>query len=328
MKKILVTGGAGYIGSITSKILVENEYEPIIFDNLFNGKKEAIPNFDLIIGDLRNYSEIESAVQKIQPDAVIHFAAMKAAGESMFIPEDYYENNVGGSANLFKALIKNNVRKLVFSSTASLYGTPQKLPIKEEDIPQTENTYGHSKLLIEEMLAWMGKLNRFDSIRLRYFNAAGAMEDGSMGEDTKVFNNVIPILLHDVCIQKKEFSLFGDDYDTPDGTCIRDYVHVMDLASAHIKALKYLENFSGSDCINIGTGQGYSLLELVSMAKKATGIDFPVNIKPRRVGDPSTVYADNSKAKEVLGWTPKYGLVDIVESAWKWHSTHPNGYQA
>ncbi len=327
MKKILVTGGAGYIGSITSRVLKENGYTPIIFDNFYNSKPIAVKDYEVHEGDLRNYDEIEKVVREVKPDGVIHFAAMKAAGESMDIPEDYYENNVGGSANLFKALIKNDIKRVVFSSTAAVYGEPATKQVKETDELRPENPYGHSKLLVEYMLEWLAKRNRLNSIRLRYFNVAGAWPDGSMGEDdSPKLLNIVPLLMK-AALGQKEFKLFGNDYPTKDGTCIRDYVHVVDLANAHVLALEKLKDFEGSDVYNVGVGQGYSNLELINLTQEVSGNHFDYEITDRRSGDPAEYFANSEKIQKELGWKPKYGVKDIIEHAWKWHSSHPHGYE-
>lgn len=318
MKRILVTGGAGYIGSITSRLLAEKGFTPIIFDNFSNGNEWAVKDFEIIKGDLRNMSEISSAINSSKPDGVIHFAALKAAGESMKVPEDFYENNVGGSANLCKAMIDHGTRKLVFSSTCAVYGTPSVDGVYE-DVPfHPESAYGHSKVMVEEMLSWLAQLNRIDSVRLRYFNVAGAMPDGSLGEAGKEVLNIVPILMEVASGKRDSFTINGSDFNTPDGTCVRDYIHVVDLAHAHIAALKKLLNFPGTQYYNVGEGVGYSNLDVVHVVKTVTGVDFPVVMGPRRVGDPESVFADITKIKKELLWTPQYSLKDIVEHAWKW----------
>lgn len=325
MKKILVTGGAGYIGSITSKVLNDAGYEPVIYDNLENGYADSVKEFKLIRGDLRYYESIRDVLNDVKPDAVVHFAALKSPGDSMKDPADFYVNNVGGSANLFRAMVSEGVRKIVFSSTCAVYGTPQQLPVTESAPYHPESVYGHSKLQVEEMLDWLAKLNQIDSIRLRYFNVAGALPDGSKGEDAKQLINIIPILMK-TALGQRQFTLYGDDYDTPDGTNIRDYIHVVDLANAHVSALKKLIDFSGTDFFNVGVGAGYSNYEVINEVNKVTGKDLNINIGPRREGDPTAIYAENSKVKKELNWVPQYGLKDIIEHAWKWHSTHPHGY--
>ena len=326
-KKILVTGGAGYIGSITCKILNEQGFTPVIFDNFSNSKRVSVSNFEIHEGDLRDIDDISKVVEQVKPDGVIHFAALKAAGESMDIPEAYYENNVGGSANLFKALIDHGVHNVVFSSTAAVYGEPDKKQVSETDPIRPENAYGHTKYMVEEMLMWLAKLNRLNSIRLRYFNVAGALEDGSMGEDDgPKLANIIPLLMKRA-LNQRDFQLFGNDYPTHDGTCIRDYIHVVDLAHAHVLALKKLEEFEGSDVYNVGVGKGSSNLELITIAQEISGNAFEYEVVERRVGDPAEYYANSDKIQKELGWKAKYTSRDAVEHAWKWHSSHPFGYE-
>jgi UDP-glucose 4-epimerase len=326
MKRILVTGGAGYIGSITSKILSDEGYVPVIFDNLENGYRQAVGDFEFIQGDLRNYFEVDAAFKAVHPDAVVHFAALKAPGDSMKHPEEFYTNNVGGSANLCKAMIDNSVDKVVFSSTCAVYGTPQTLPVDEQAPFNPESVYGHSKLQVEQMLEWFAKLEKISSVRLRYFNVAGALEDGTKGEDAKQLINIIPLLMK-AALGQREFTLYGNDYATPDGTNVRDYIHVVDLAHAHVKALEYLNTNKGSEYFNVGVGEGYSNYQVIDMVHKVIGREIPITIGPRRAGDPTHIFADNSKARKKLDWEPQYGLREIIEHAWKWHSTHPNGYE-
>lgn len=320
-ERILVVGGAGYIGSITSRLLTDEGYEPIIFDNFANGNEWAVDGLQVIQGDLRNIADISAALKDTQPNAVVHFAALKAAGESMVVPEEFYETNVGGSANLFKAMVQNNVTKLVFSSTAAVYGTPKSPQVNEDHPLGPENAYGHSKAMVEEMLSWLAKLNRLSSIRLRYFNVAGAMADGTLGEAGKKVLNIMPILMEVAAGKRESFTMHGDDFDTPDGTCIRDYIHVVDLAESHIFALKKLESFVGTDLYNVGVGRGYSNKEVVETVKRITKVDFKVEIGPRRVGDPAAYFADNAKIVSELGWKPQFSLDDIVQHAWAWEQT-------
>ena len=325
MPKILVPGGAGYIGSITAEVLADAGYIPIIFDNLEAGHREAVADFDFYQGDLRNLDEIDKVIKEVKPDAVVHFAAYLNVGESMAQPLKYFENNVVGSLNLFKAMLKHGVKKLVFSSTCATYGQPEKLPVTESEKERPESPYGESKLIVEHMLEWLQKAGELSSIRLRYFNVAGALPDGSMGEDKDPFMTIVPIAIQAASGQRS-FTMNGDDFSTKDGTCVRDYIHVVDLARAHVDALKKLENFAGTAHYNVGVGQGYSNREVVDTVKKVSGVDFGVKIGPRRPGDPAQIYADNTKIRTELGWEPQYQLSDIVKSAWRWHSTHPKGY--
>lgn len=318
-KKVLVTGGAGYIGAITSRLLSKEGYEPIIFDNFDNGVREAVGGFEIIEGDLRDYEAIYAALHTVRPRGVIHFAALKGAGESMEIPEEYYQNNVGGSVNLFKAMEQTGVRNIVFSSSAAVYGQPDKNPIHEDDPTIPTTVYGHTKLQVEEVLAWLGKLNRMASIRLRYFNVAGALEDGTLGEASPKLLNIIPLII-ETARKKRTFTLFGNDYPTPDGTCIRDYIDVVDLARAHILAYKRLFDIEGSEYYNVGVGKGYSNLELIQMVKEISGVDFEYTVGLRREGDPAQFFADNSKITNALGWKPECSIRDSIQHAWNWHN--------
>lgn len=329
-KKVLVTGGAGYIGSIAVHQLLDAGYEVVVLDNLEKGHARAVPkDVELIQADLRRPDEIEVAFDSVDDlDAVMHFAAYAAAGESMEIPQAYYQNNTAGTANLLEAIVKRGINNFVFSSTCATYGQPQKLPVDEKHPLSPESPYGHSKLLVEEMLKWFAQLSKLNSVRLRYFNAAGALPDGSIGEHKTPTTNLIPAAMQ-AALGQREFTLYGDDYETPDGSCLRDYIHVLDLADAHIKALEKLSNdtIEGTDVFNLGVGEGYSNLEIIDKVKEVSSKDFKVKIGPRREGDPAKIYADNTKAREVLNWTPQFGLDEIIQSAWRWHSTHPNGYQ-
>jgi len=322
-QKILVTGGAGYIGAITARILKSAGYTPITFDNFSNGVREAVVGIQTFEGDLRSSTDIHAALVQSEADAVIHFAGLKAAGESMAIPEEYYENNVAGSVNLFKAMVKVGIRKVVFSSSAAIYGQPVKNPIHEDDPKIPTSVYGHSKLQVEEMLRWYGQLGILDSTCLRYFNVAGAMEDGSLGEASPKLLNLVPLVIQ-AALGEKEFTLYGSDYDTPDGTCIRDYIHVVDLAHAHIKALDKLFQSSGCEYFNVGIGKGYSNLEVIKEVEEASGKKLEYAIGDRRAGDPAQIFADTAKIKRDLGWEPKYGLKEIIEHSWKWHSKSGN----
>jgi len=325
--KILVTGGAGYIGSHTVAELLQAGHEVVVFDNLVYGHKEAI-KCSLIVGDLLNQKEINQVFEKEKFEGVIHFAAYALAGESMQKPAKYFENNLQGGINLLEAMRNHQVNKIVFSSTCAIYGYPKKLPVAEEEEKKPVSVYGESKLMFEQILAWYDQLLGIKNVCLRYFNAAGASLDGSIGEDHQPETHIIPIAMQTALGQREKFTIFGDDYQTPDGTNIRDYIHVLDLATAHIKALEYLLKEKKSNYFNAGIGKGYSNKEILEMVKKVSGIDFKVEIGPRREGDPEAVYADNGKIKKVLGWEPKYSeLKTIIESAWKWHQAHPQGFQ-
>lgn len=316
--KILVTGGAGYIGSITTKRLLEKGHEVVVFDNLKRGHKEAVTT-KLVVGDLLNRQDLEKGLAGEKFDAVIHFAAYALAGESMENPQMYFENNIQGGLNLLEYM-RNNIKHVVFSSTCAVYGTPKKLPVSEEEEKKPESVYGESKLAFEKVLYWYDAIFGIKHINLRYFNAAGASLDSSLGEDhDPEETHLIPRAVN-AALGKYEFNLYGKDYETKDGTAVRDYIHVEDLAVAHMHALDKLIKDNKSDSFNLGTGQGYSNLEVINMVKKISGIDFRINEMPRRAGDPPMIYADNRKAKDLLGFNPKYSdLETIVKTAWKWH---------
>ncbi|NTV31252.1 UDP-glucose 4-epimerase GalE [candidate division WWE3 bacterium] len=327
MKKVLVTGGAGYIGSIACRVLKQEGYEPIVFDNLEFGHSQSVGEFEIIEGDLRSYDSIKNALVTVRPDAVMHFAAYLSVPESVEHPIKYYENNVIGSLNLFHAMIELQINKIVFSSTCATYGQPTHLPVTENETFKPESPYGQTKLVVEQMLDWFYRAYGLNSIRLRYFNVAGAWPDGSIGEDHNPEVHIIPLALFTSMGKRKSFTIFGNDYSTIDGTNVRDYIHVVDLAYAHVSALNYLEDHSVTDYFNVGVGAGYSNLQIIQMIKQVTTIDFSVEIAARRPGDAPEIYADNTKIKNILKWEPKYSLRDIVESAWKWHTTHPDGYK-
>ena len=324
--KLLVSGGAGYIGSHTVRELLKQGYEVVVFDNLTSGHKESV-NCPLVVGDLLNKGEIEAVFQKEKFAGVIHFAALSAAGDSMKEPARYFENNLQGGVNLLEAMRKAQVNKIVFSSSCAIYGYPEKLPVDEEETKKPVSVYGETKLMFEKILFWYDQLFGIKNVCLRYFNAAGASLEGDIGEDKRPLTNIIPVAMKVVLGQQDKFSLFGNDYPTPDGTCIRDYVHVLDLADAHIKAINYLVEKNESNFFNVGTGKGYSNKEVLEMIKKVTGIDFKIEVSPRRAGDPAAIYADNEKIKKVLGWEPRYSdLETIIKTAFSWHKTHPKGF--
>jgi len=324
-KKILVTGGAGYIGSITVQVLKKAGFEPIIFDNLVTGHKESIAQEKFYQGDLvKDFNLLEKVLKEEKPEAVIHFAAMSLVGESVQNPQKYFTNNLKGVLNLLEMMMKNKVLKIVFSSTAAVYGEPQKIPIEEDDPKAPTSPYGESKLMIEKILDWYGRAYGLNSVALRYFNACGAMLDGSLGEDHHPETHLIPAAMQ-AALAKKAFKLFGNDYPTKDGTCIRDYIHVLDLAEAHLLALN--NSSKGFSYYNVGTNQGFSVLEVLDMIKKISGIDFPISIKARRRGDPVRLIAKAEKIKKELGWRAEYSdLKTIIKSAWQWHKKHPQGF--
>lgn len=321
--KLLVTGGAGYIGSVTSELLLDAGHSVVIFDNLGRGHRRAVdPRAELFIGDLNNRSDIRKAMREAAPDAVLHFAAYALVGESMEKPEMYFDNNVIGGIHLVEAMQECGVRKIIFSSTCATYGQPDVMPMTE-DLPQCpQNPYGESKLMFEKVLMWHRQLKGLQPVFLRYFNACGAT--GKYGEDHEPETHLIPLVL-DVPLGKREKALiFGDDYDTPDGSCIRDYIHIVDLAHAHILALK--DGIAGA--YNLGNGEGYSVKEVIATARQVTGHPIPAEVAPRRPGDPARLIASAEKARRELGWEPRYaGLHTIIEHAWNWRRKHPNGYE-
>lgn len=325
-RKLLVTGGAGYIGSITARLLAEAGHNVTVFDNLEAGNRTPTQACQFIQGDIRKPAEIDAALQAVKPDAVVHFAAYLDVGESVREPLKYFDNNVHGSLNLFQAMVAHDVKKLVFSSTCATYGQPESLPVTESLTEHPESPYGESKLMVEKILRWTYAATSLSSIRLRYFNVAGAWEDGSIGEAHDPEIHIIPRTLH-AAIQGKPFTLYGDDYDTPDGSCVRDYIHVVDLAQAHLAAIEKLDTWEGTDHYNVGAGQGYSNKEIIQMVEKVTGKQIHVTVEPRRPGDPAQLYADNTKIKTELGWSPQHSLEDIVASAYNWHTSHPDGYK-
>lgn len=317
--KVLVTGGAGYIGSITNKLLKEKGFETVIFDNLTTGHEFAADKSDLVAGDLKNPEDIEKVFKNAKIDAVVHFAALALAGESMEKPYDYYLNNITGGLNLLEAMRLNNCKMIVFSSSCSVYGTPKKLPVAEDAPIHPESVYASTKRIFEESLNWYDVIYGIKSVSLRYFNASGAMLDGTLGEAHSPETHIIPIALEAAIGKREEFEIYGNDYPTPDGTCIRDYIHVLDLAEAHIKAIEYLENKKMSDVFNLGVGKGYSNNDILNTVERITQKKIQRKYVARRPGDPAMIYADNSKAKKLLGWEPKYSdLETIIASAWKW----------
>ncbi|MBN7774038.1 UDP-glucose 4-epimerase GalE [Clostridium aminobutyricum] len=323
--KILVTGGAGYIGSHTVRELIGKGYDIIVYDNLTTGHEWAVKDCELIIGDIADITQLEKVLDQHNIKAVIHFAASSLVGESVIDPSKYYENNVLGSKRLFDVLISKGVKKIVFSSTCATYGIPEMIPITEKEKQAPINPYGWTKLIIEQILKDYGNAYGLNSIALRYFNAAGAAYEERLGEDHNSESHVIPLILEALTGKRETFSLFGEDYDTADGSCIRDYIHVKDLATAHVLAVeKLLEkrseaNIGSFDFFNLGTGAGISVLELVTEAEKITGKKVPLRICNRRDGDPPILVADNSKAITQLNWNPIYSsLSNIVNSAYKW----------
>lgn len=325
---VLVTGGAGYIGSCTARLLQRRDQDVVVLDSLEAGHREAVPGIPVVVGDVADQALISKTVAEYQVDAVVHFAAYKAAGESMKAPGKYFLNNVTGTAALLRALQEAGVDKLVFSSTSAVYGTPDHLPVGEDQPVRPESPYGETKAMVERMLHWYSQCHGMRSVSLRYFNAAGAELDGSHGEDWSVTLNLVPLVMKALLGAAPELKVFGTDYPTRDGTAIRDYVHVNDLAEAHLLALDYLENAGGMETINLGTGTGSSVREVLAAAETAAGRPVPAVDAPRRPGDPVALHADYAKAKRLLSWEPKYNLEQIVASAWAWHSLNAHGYAA
>ena len=325
---ILVLGGAGYIGSHTVYELIDNGEDVVIIDNLLTGHKEAIhPKARFYKGDIRDREFLDDVFKKEKIDAVIHFAACSLLGESIDKPLKYYVNNLCGTKILLDSMVANGIDKIVFSSTAATYGEPEKVPILETDRTEPTNTYGETKLSMEKMFKWVGKAHGLRYVSLRYFNACGAHISGQIGEDHNPESHLIPLILQVPNGKREYISIFGDDYDTKDGTCVRDYIHVTDLAQAHILAVKYLQSGNESNIFNLGNGVGFTVKEVIDTARKVTSHPIPAKITPRRAGDPAQLIASSEKAKEILGWTPEHNsLEEIISTAWNWHKNHPNGF--
>ena len=319
-KNILVTGGAGYIGSHACKILAKAGYTPITYDNLVYGHESAVKWGPFEQGDILDRNRLDEVIKRYQPTAIMHFAAFAYVGESVDNPGKYYHNNVSGSLTLLEVMRDYNINNFIFSSTCATYGEPEQIPIPEDHKQAPINPYGQSKLMIEQMLSDFDVAHNLKSVSLRYFNAAGADPDGDTGEDHDPETHLIPLVL-DVAVGKRpSITIFGDDYDTPDGTCIRDYIHVTDLADAHVKALKYLEQGGATTKYNLGNGKGFSVKEVIDTAKLITAKDIPVVIGPRRPGDPPRLVGDAARIRKELNWQPEYAdLETIIETAWKWH---------
>ncbi len=323
---ILVTGGAGYIGSHTVRLLHERGRDVVAFDSMEFGNAAAVGEVPLVRGDVGDPGAIRDAVERYAVDAVVHFAAYKSPAESMAEPQRYFGNNVAKTGSLLDTLSTLGVPRVVFSSTCAVYGTPESVPVAEDAPIRPESPYGESKAMTERVLGWYDRCLGLRSVSLRYFNAAGAWPDGSIGEDWTVTINLVPLLMKAALGRSGPLQVFGTDYPTPDGTAIRDYVHVVDLADAHIKALEYLESGGPSTVVNLGTGVGSSVLEVLTAAEKVIGRAVPYELVGRRPGDPVALYADNTLAKDRLSWSAHSGMDDILSSAWAWHSSHLNGY--
>lgn len=326
---VLVLGGAGYIGSHTVYELIDQGQDVVIVDNLETGFKEAVhPAARFYQGDIRNREFIDHVFDSEKIDAVIHFAANSLVGESMINPLKYYDNNLCGTKVLLESMIAHDVKKIVFSSTAATYGEPERVPILETDRTEPTNTYGETKLSMEKMMKWVDKAHGLRYVSLRYFNACGAHKSGNIGEAHNPESHLIPLILQVPNGKRETISIYGDDYDTKDGTCIRDYIHVTDLATAHILAVNYLMEGNESNIFNLGNGVGFTVNEVIEAARRVTGAPIPAVVSPRRAGDPAKLIASSEKARAVLGWKPQYtDIEEIIASAWKWHKSHPNGYQ-
>ena len=326
---ILVLGGAGYIGSHAVDQLINKGYKVVVIDNLLTGHRAAVhKEATFYEGDIRDKAFVTSVFEKEAIEGVIHFAASSLVGESVEKPLKYFNNNVYGMQIVLEVMEAFDVKNIVFSSTAATYGEPEVSPIVEITPTNPKNPYGESKLMMEKMMKWCDNAYGMKYVALRYFNVAGAKRDATIGEDHTPETHLVPIILQVALGQREALSIFGDDYDTPDGTCIRDYVHVEDLIAAHILALEYLEAGNESNVFNLGSNNGYSVKEMLDAAREVTGKKIPAIVAPRRAGDPSSLVASSSKASEVLGWKPEYTDVKkIIETAWNWHVSHPNGYQ-
>ncbi|WP_110112164.1 UDP-glucose 4-epimerase GalE [Bacillus sp. CGMCC 1.16541] len=326
---ILVLGGAGYIGSHAVYQLIDQNEKVVVVDNLQTGHKGAIhPDATFYEGDIRDKAFLRDVFSKEQIDGVLHFAANSLVGESMTNPIKYFDNNVYGTQVLLDVMNEFGVKKIVFSSTAATYGEPEVVPITENMPTVPTNTYGETKLTMEKLMKWCDAAYEMKYVSLRYFNVAGAREDGKIGEDHSPETHLIPVILQVALEQREHITIFGEDYDTPDGTCIRDYIHVEDLIAAHLLALNYLRDGGESNVFNLGSSQGFSVKEIVDAVREVTGHSIPAQIGERRAGDPSKLIASSAKAKEVLGWEPKRTSVHkIIQDAWNWHQHHPTGYE-
>jgi UDP-glucose 4-epimerase len=325
--RVLVTGGAGYIGSHVVDSLVERGYEVVVFDNLGAGHRGALhPQATFIEGDLLSTNAIRDALERYPVEGIFHFASHIQVGESMRHPFKYLRENIDAMTNLLEAAVEHNVMRFILSSTANLFDQPQRIPISEDEPLIPGSVYGETKLYAEHALGWMDRIYGLKYCCLRYFNACGAHPNGHIGEDHRPETHLIPLVLQVALGQREKVQIFGTDYPTPDGTCIRDYIHVLDLASAHILALEALGE-GQSRTYNLGSGTGYSVLEVVEMARQVTGHPIPIEVSPRRAGDLAVLVADSQKIKRELGWQPQYDhLRRIIETAWNWHRTHPAGY--
>ena len=324
--KILVSGGAGYIGSVTSALLIKSGHEIVVFDNLNTGHKESIsPKAKFIQGDIKYFEEIKAALKGI--DAVVHFAALSLVGESCSDPRKYFDNNTVGTLTLLNAMSDAGVKLMVFSSSAAVYGSPKAIPITEEAEKCPENPYGETKLMIEKMIKWYSKAYGLAGASLRYFNAAGADLENDLGEDHRNETHLIPLVLKAALGKRKSIAVYGTDYPTKDGTCVRDYIHIKDLANAHVLALEKITSTKQTCAYNLGSENGFTVREIIETAKEVTGINIPSEDSPRRAGDPAVLVASSQKIQKELGWKPKHSAIkDLISDAWSWHKKHPDGY--
>lgn len=325
---VLVIGGAGYIGSHAVNKLIKKDYNVSVLDNLVTGHRDAVDEAaTFYLGDIRDKTMLNQIVQDEQIEAIFHFAASSLVGESVEKPLKYFNNNVVGMEVLLEVMQENDVKKIIFSSTAAVYGDVQAPLITEDEPKAPTSPYGESKLMMENMIKWCDLAHGIKFVSLRYFNVAGALSTGEIGEDHDPETHLIPIVLQTALGQRNAMTIFGDDYNTPDGTCIRDYVHVEDLIDAHILALEYLNTNAESQIFNLGSSTGYSVKEIVEASRKVTGKEIPVKIGERRAGDPAKLVAASEKAREILGWKPAYETIEgIIQTAWNWHEANPEGY--
>ncbi|MEY2968138.1 MAG: UDP-glucose 4-epimerase [Actinomycetota bacterium] len=323
---ILVTGGAGYIGSHTVRSLRESGREVVVLDSLELGHTESLLGAELVVGDIADFDLVSNLCRERGVKSVIHFAAYKSVGESMTDPFRYFSNNVNGSTMLIEAVAAAGVEQFVFSSSAAVYGSPERVPVTEDLPTRPESVYAETKLMIEHVLRWVGETRGMRSVCLRYFNAAGASFDSRIGEDWSVTTNLVPIVMKATLGERPPLEIFGRDYPTRDGTGERDYIHVVDLAEGHVKALDYLDAGKPSLACNLGTGKGSTVLEVLAATERISGREVPHVYSPRRAGDPAIVFADPSLAERALGWRARHGIEEILQTAWTWHSTHVDGY--
>lgn len=327
MNNILVVGGAGYIGSYMCKYLSKNGYNPVVLDNLIYGHRQAVKWGPFFKGSMDDSDILDQIFSEYQIAAVMHFAAFCYVGESVLQPARYYRNNVANTLNLLEVMLKKRVSRFIFSSSCATYGEPVEIPITENHIQNPINPYGRSKLMVEKILEDFSNAYELEYVSLRYFNAAGADPDGELGEDHTPETHLIPLVLETALGKRETINIFGDDYPTEDGTCIRDYIHIDDLAQAHLLAMERLLNGLPGGCFNLGNGSGHSVMQLIETARKVTGKTIPFKVVDRRPGDPAVLIGSSEKATKALGWRPRFPKLEtIIETAWKWHKNHPNGY--